>query len=76
MSRSKLPRTGSYVMDTTRGVIGQVMDYDHDRTCFQLRPPKGGLEWDANPDDVRPATDRERLNAKVQEANSRAWWSA
>ncbi|MEV5509910.1 hypothetical protein AB0L16_26310 [Streptomyces orinoci] len=61
-------------MDTVRDVIGQVMDYDPTTKTLQLRPPRGGLEWDARPGDVRPATDRERLNAKVQAANCARRW--
>jgi hypothetical protein len=37
-----------------------------------LRPVGGGLEWQANPVSLRPATDRERLSAGVRAANSRA----
>ncbi|MEV5506285.1 hypothetical protein [Streptomyces orinoci] len=73
--RNALPTTGSFVVDTSRNEIGQVMDYDPEQACLQLRPPRGGLEWDARPDDVRPATDKERLSAKVQAANSGRWWS-
>ncbi|MFI9720035.1 hypothetical protein ACIHFE_10305 [Streptomyces sp. NPDC052396] len=72
--RSALPKAGSFVVDVPRNVIGQVMDYDPDTKSLQLRPPKGGVEWDAAPGDVRPATDRERLSAKVQAANAAGRW--
>lgn len=73
-TRPGLPDKGTYVMDTTRDLIGQVMDYNRDTRLLQLRPPKGGLEWDARPGDVRPATDRERLSAKVHAANHPPRW--
>ncbi|MDB1088107.1 hypothetical protein PJ985_11075 [Streptomyces sp. ACA25] len=37
---------------------------------LQLRPLRGGLEWDADPARVRPATTGERLSAAVAEANA------
>ncbi|MCC2275977.1 hypothetical protein LKL35_11185 [Streptomyces sp. ET3-23] len=70
-----LPKTGAFVVDMSRDEIGQVMDYDPEQACLQLRPPRGGREWDARPDDVRPATDKERLSAKVQSASSGRWWA-
>ncbi|KOV76198.1 MULTISPECIES: hypothetical protein [unclassified Streptomyces] len=37
-----------------------------------LRPVGGGVEREADPERVRPATDRERLGAGVRAANQRA----
>ncbi|MCC3773192.1 hypothetical protein [Streptomyces sp. UNOC14_S4] len=73
MSRTPKIVVGSYVVDKTREVVAQVMG--HEGPHFQLRPPKGGCEWEAVPEDVRPATLREVLRAKVQAANeaSRGW---
>ncbi|MFC5724458.1 hypothetical protein ACFP1Z_30315 [Streptomyces gamaensis] len=62
------PAKGSYVVDLRQDRIGQVMG--HQGPYVQLRPLRGGREWDVRPDDVRPATDTERLKAKVQAANA------
>ncbi|MBO0655483.1 hypothetical protein J1792_22695 [Streptomyces triculaminicus] len=64
---------GSLVMDLRRRKIGQVMGKEG--PCLQLRPPKGGREWDARLDDIRPATDAEKLSAKVQVANWGSRWT-
>ena len=37
-----------------------------------LRPVGGGREWQADPAALRPATDRERLRARVRAANGLA----
>lgn len=37
-----------------------------------LRPVGGGREWEADPVQIRPATDAERLSAGVKAANARA----
>ncbi|MFF9770471.1 hypothetical protein ACF1GT_28485 [Streptomyces sp. NPDC014636] len=37
-----------------------------------LRPVGGGVEWQADPGAVRPATDRERIGATVRAVNHRA----
>ncbi|WUN12926.1 hypothetical protein OHA74_10845 [Streptomyces phaeochromogenes] len=56
------------VVDTSKeDKIGYVMG--HEGPCVQLRPPGGGLEWDANPDRVRPASETEVLRARVTELN-------
>jgi len=56
------------VVDTSRGdKIGYVMG--HEGPYLQLRPPGGGLEWDAAPEKVRLATDTEALRARVTELN-------
>ncbi|MEV5509088.1 hypothetical protein [Streptomyces orinoci] len=62
------PQPGTYVVDTRTGRLGQVMA--REGKFLQLRPPRGGLEWDAEPHAVRPATPAERLTANVQAANS------
>ncbi|AYN40649.1 hypothetical protein D9753_19090 [Streptomyces dangxiongensis] len=36
-----------------------------------LRPVGGGVEWEADPATLRPATDRERLGASVRAVNRR-----
>ncbi|MGA5130181.1 hypothetical protein ACPCTO_10280 [Streptomyces olivoreticuli] len=66
--KQQQPPKGAFVVDLHRGRIGQVMG--HEGPFLQLRPPRGGREWDARPDDVRPATDAEKLTAKVQAANA------
>lgn len=68
MSTPSKPEKGAFVVDLRRNQVGQVTG--HEGPYIQLRPPKGGREWEASPDDVRPATEAERLTAKVQAANS------
>ncbi|MFI9721398.1 hypothetical protein ACIHFE_17395 [Streptomyces sp. NPDC052396] len=62
------PAKGSFVVDTARNRVGQVMDHLESRV--QLRPVQGGLEWDARPEDVRPASSAEVLSAKVKAVNA------
>ncbi|MEU9570913.1 hypothetical protein AB0D62_13635 [Streptomyces massasporeus] len=58
----------SLAVDMARGdKIGYVMG--HVGPYVQLRPPGGGMEWDADPERVRPATDTEALRARVTELN-------
>ncbi|MFI9200365.1 hypothetical protein [Streptomyces sp. NPDC053048] len=45
---------GAFVVDARRDKVGQVMGHEGPR--LQLRPPRGGLEWEAAPEDVRPVT--------------------
>jgi hypothetical protein len=64
---AELP-VNSLVVDMARNdkigyVMGKVGPY------LQLRPPGGGLEWDADPEKVRPATGTEALRARVTEFN-------
>jgi hypothetical protein len=45
---------------------------DHERSCLQLRPLGGGIEWDADPARVEPMSSAELLKARVAEANARS----
>lgn len=60
MSHEELP-PGTLVVDTQRNKPGYVMG--HEGPYLQLRPVTGGREWDANPDRVRRADDKERQQA-------------
>ncbi|MFH9605950.1 hypothetical protein [Streptomyces sp. NPDC017448] len=68
---SSLPRVGTLVVDTGRsdgvgafrGVAGPY---------WSLRPVCGGVEWEAVPERVRPATDAERLRAQIARVNARS----
>ncbi|QES45290.1 hypothetical protein DEJ49_33675 [Streptomyces venezuelae] len=51
---------GSLVIDTVRQRLGRVMD-SLGPGRVQLRPPGGGLEWDADADHVRAARGDEIL---------------
>ncbi|MFJ8139207.1 hypothetical protein [Streptomyces sp. NPDC096013] len=63
------PETGDLVYDEATCKVGRVMGREGPR--FQLRPPGGGREWDAD-GPLRPATDAERLSAGVALANARS----
>lgn len=58
------PTVGSLVVDTARDLLGYVMG--HEGPYVQLRPVAGGREWDADPGQVRRATDEERLRAVTE----------
>lgn len=49
---SYAPAVGELVWDTAAKRLGQVMDDKWSR--YQLRPPGGGIEWNAAPSDVHP----------------------
>lgn len=63
------PDVGALVVDRRNGKVGVVMG--HVGPYVQLRPPRGGREWDVPPEDVRPPTTAEELSAKVAVANRR-----
>jgi hypothetical protein len=60
---------GALVVDRRSGKVGVVMG--HVGPYVQLRPPRGGREWDVPPEDVRAPTPTEELSAKVAVANRR-----
>ncbi|WP_039986918.1 hypothetical protein [Streptomyces gancidicus] len=63
------PDAGALVVDRRNGKVGVVMG--HVGPYMQLRPPRGGREWDVPPEDVRAPTPTEALSAKVAVANRR-----
>jgi hypothetical protein len=66
------PDVGSLVLDAKRDRVGVVMDRQGGRVY--LRPPQGGREWEAAPEDVRPAKARDELRARVAEINAAGRW--
>ncbi|KPI30518.1 hypothetical protein OK074_6676 [Actinobacteria bacterium OK074] len=64
------PDIGTIAKDTRNGKVGRVMG--HVGRYIQLRPLKGGLEWDVPPEHVEPATTSDTLSAAVAEANTRS----
>lgn len=63
------PDVGALVVDRRSGKVGVVMG--HVGPYVQLRPLRGGREWDVPPKDVRSSTLTEELSAKVAVANRR-----
>ncbi|MQS06109.1 hypothetical protein [Streptomyces alkaliphilus] len=61
---------GTFAMDTRFDRVGKVMG--HIGPYVQLRPPRGGREWDADPGDLRRLEPRERLNARLAEVNAQS----
>lgn len=55
---------GDLVVDTRRSALARVMAVG--RTRYTLRPPHGGLEWDAPRDRVRPATASDELAERMR----------
>jgi len=57
------PGVGELAKDSGRGRIGVVMGELGGRV--QMRPIRGGLEWDAMPDNVVALIAREELSARL-----------
>ncbi|GAA3068366.1 hypothetical protein FHS39_001960 [Streptomyces olivoverticillatus] len=51
------PAVGDLVWDAASKRVGQVMDHRWSR--YQLRPPGGGTEWHAAPENVSPTQARQ-----------------
>jgi hypothetical protein len=66
------PDIGTIAKDTRNGKVGRVMG--HVGRYVQLRPLKGGLEWDVPPEHVEPVTASDALSAAVAEANAQSQW--
>ncbi|NYV73948.1 hypothetical protein [Streptomyces sp. UH6] len=60
---------GTLLVDRRDGRVGVVMG--HEGPYVQLRPPRGGCEWDVPPEELRRPTQVEQLSAKVAAANRR-----
>ncbi|WP_326676678.1 hypothetical protein [Streptomyces sp. NBC_01237] len=67
----RVPPPGTLMVDTSRkdrvgefrGVAGPY---------WALRPVRGGVEWEADPEHLRPATRIERLRAETARRNARS----
>ncbi|MFD4141587.1 hypothetical protein [Streptomyces sp. NPDC058572] len=66
-----IPEVGAVVVDTGhKGRTGEFRGLAG--PYWSLRPVGGGSEWEANPEQVRPATPAERLSAKTARENARS----
>ncbi|TKA11756.1 hypothetical protein [Actinacidiphila oryziradicis] len=63
-----VPPVGALVRDTRKNCDAVVMAAIG--TYVQLRPVKGGTEWDAKPKDIRALTAREELSARMSVRNT------
>ncbi|MGW4974992.1 hypothetical protein [Streptomyces mirabilis] len=61
------PGIGELAKDSARGRIGVVMGEIGGRV--QMRPIRGGKEWDAMPDNVVALSAREELSARLAVKN-------
>ncbi|MFJ3758870.1 hypothetical protein [Streptomyces sp. NPDC090080] len=61
------PGVGELAKDVAEKRIGVVMGEIGGRV--QMRPVRGGREWDAKPDDVVTLTPREELSARLAARN-------
>ncbi|WST70323.1 hypothetical protein OG268_24435 [Streptomyces uncialis] len=64
---------GALAYDTRTGVVGMVMDTGAVVDGrYSLRPPGGGVEWNAERADLRPATVVDQLRPALAEVNARS----
>ncbi|MER6913732.1 hypothetical protein ABT354_18850 [Streptomyces sp. NPDC000594] len=68
MTNNSAPEVGTLALDSVTRRVGTVMG--HVGPYVQLRPPEGGLEWDACPEDIQPASASDRLRERVAERNA------
>jgi hypothetical protein len=68
----EVPEVGALALDVKRDRVGVVMARQGGRVF--LRPPQGGREWEALPEDVRPAQLLDELRARVAEVNAHGRW--
>ncbi|SNC69065.1 hypothetical protein SAMN06272741_2906 [Streptomyces sp. 2114.4] len=64
-----LPDIGQIVHDTATGKVGEFRGFLGGR--WMLRPPGGGVEWEANPEAVESAGTSEHVRALAAEHNAR-----
>ncbi|MFF0449085.1 hypothetical protein ACFYT4_22210 [Streptomyces sp. NPDC004609] len=64
------PRPGQVVWDAARDRVGRVMGTVGG--YVQLRPLRGGREWDAHPEDLRPAVQSDAMSKELAEVNCRS----
>lgn len=68
-SAGEVPEQGAPMYDP---VLRKVGEYQAKAGPYaMLRPVGGGREWEADPEQIRPATAAERLSAGVKAANAR-----
>ncbi|GLF94275.1 hypothetical protein [Streptomyces yaizuensis] len=61
-------RVGEIAFDTVTRALGEVMEIYE--THYALRPPQGGIEWDALRENTRRATTTDRLTPALAERNA------
>ncbi|MFI6949469.1 hypothetical protein [Streptomyces sp. NPDC050422] len=67
------PPPGTLVVDASRGDRDRVGEFRGVAGPYwMLRPARGGSEWEASPERVRPATPAERLAARTARENARS----
>ncbi|MCS0634607.1 hypothetical protein NX801_02800 [Streptomyces sp. LP05-1] len=66
----QLPLPGTLMVDLVRDRVGEFRGEECGR--WFLRPMGGGVEWTADPADVRPANPEQRIRAKTARANARS----
>ncbi|MEU9608834.1 hypothetical protein [Streptomyces sp. NPDC048057] len=64
---AELP-VGALAYDTETNALGVVMEAY--RNYYALRPPRGGIEWDAPRDVIRPATVVDQIAPVLAERNA------
>ncbi|MEC4021007.1 hypothetical protein [Streptomyces sp. H27-D2] len=68
MSDMDALQVGTLALDVSTDRVGRVMG--HVGPYVQLRPPGGGREWDALPEQVHPADEWAELRARISEINA------
>ncbi|MFL4905804.1 hypothetical protein ACJ6WF_22180 [Streptomyces sp. MMS24-I2-30] len=69
MTEGSLPEPGAFRVDNRTGRIGRVMGSEG--PYVQLRPVRGGVEWDVPTNELREPTHAEEMSVKVAVANGR-----
>jgi hypothetical protein len=72
MSDEDALEPGTLALDTKTDRVGRVMARQDG--LLYLRAVTGGREWEAEPQDVRPADATDELRARVAEINADSRW--
>lgn len=70
MSDEEALDAGTMALDERTGRVGRVVE--HPGPHVQLRSLGDGVEWNADPDHVRPVTPEDRLKVRLAETNARS----
>ncbi|MFE5858392.1 hypothetical protein ACFQ61_34895 [Streptomyces sp. NPDC056500] len=67
---SYAPREGDVARDTRTSRVGRVMG--HVEPFYYLRPLKGGVEWEVEPEYLVPARQSDAMSDELSQVNARS----